>query len=809
MNANQNTYHVASAKKIRIYTLCALGLIVLLSLLDRFVLREFDLVIIENYSSIALTTWAVQATMSALTIAFLTICSNRLKDTHYGFTLEELLCIKTDSLTRLNFYETLIIVVALNALSLPAILINSLMMVCVICCISMYLTIVIVYESLQLAMSDEYIHRFAKEYVYRVLDLVKNTRVEQDEMGLPLYTDRQREYLHALTKLRLSLLSKAAQGNIPNASEDEDLVFFDDALKRFAPEHKLRGNTLECMSRLINDAVLNNNSNLAYSAYTYLPSDAIDHILEAIWLLSHHYYTGAISRREFDMVYNSLFNGRPISNRCIFIFMAEVIINADIDMLNTLLPKIDYSLTSDNSDYLIYAAFAYIYYLSFYEPSYIKTYGEAKHKLLGEAYSNLNYSIKDRRPQFSLIQLLSDCFTNDAEEKAHGYFQYFRNHTRISNDSKGLNFLPNDDIIIEYCIFYLYSHFSEYSEKENELLRRLPPSSAIVNIHKRFFSNTGEIKPNKSRDYERFAVWIQLSDRHQRNSILFESTSDNNGLLGFLRILLKDKILEETIIARESLPKYRDAILKQCQLLQRKYQKSENYTALDADNTTLARYETIRTLHVIGTLEHQISRLSEMNEHVLLVPFKKNEDKLIRRALGNANIIKNLSDVLTEQQHVLISCDSCYTQKISEHYMFKNIDANLKKQLNQLDAHVQCVDEDKIENQSFFIYYDSSLYKPAFSVRIEIQEYLTDDEIDYYLRQRHKHDEGYCIDENGDYRTKDSLIEPIRITCTREEEEKWLKNKYFCINHHVTYTVAQEPFGLVVSLDDPNDGTTQ
>ncbi len=758
-----------SLKKLLAITLGSLILSIVISCLDRLVLRDMELIPIDDYDAILIAAWQAQIILSALTVAFICIFTQTMKEVCYGHSVKELLSLSRYSIFQFNFYELIILVILLNIVSFPAVLANSLMMAASIALLASGCIIAIIYQSLNLSTGYDYIHLLAEHYVYDVLEKAKQLSAS----GSKNYPRAAESYLRVMEKVSQSLDAKIARGAVIQAWKDEDLRYLDKAIDSFPPEHELRTRTLAKLEDMIYEGAIDGNWKLTCCAYLHLSSkDALPSVSTTLYhLLQQHYTSPTAPRDLLDTIYYSLLRSKSEPNQLLLITLTQSLKYADLEMIWRVLSEIPRQRAGVDECYLIHSSYAYMYYLAFCESLYPESYGAARQQQLRGAPMHPSLSETTQR---LLTEQLWTGVLQLLRERDEDFFSMGRITYGLEIQGQGFKLSRMQRDMMSYCIFFLYSALSHpYHALPQEQLAALP-LRALLDMRKHM-TDTGDMIAERQQDYSEFCDWLGL-----------EKISQNDYLLTLLHELIKQKILEKAEAGRATLRAQREEVVEQCRQLERAYQHSELYRA-DLAEESSGRVM-LRARHMVDIIEsHKELLATSLDFDVLYSPFRENQRYLSSHGYeeGKKDELATLVDSLAAS-----GLDRCYRASWSPTVL----DAAHRGVLREYHQSVTIQDAElSVCGPPLHLYYSSSLFEPAFSVSIELQDELSDEQIDAIVTRQLKEDGDYCL--------RDSLYEHIKIPCSKEEKTQWVRAHYFYINQHVTYSKAEKPFGVLLSAE--------
>ena len=773
---------IFSTKRIIGTSLIFVLVSILIVLLDLCIIKNNSIIFLDDYDSIITTIWSMQATISTLAIAFLSIFVNRIDDVYYGMTVKELLVINSNKAFG-NYYEQIFLVIIINATSAIPVIFNSMSSVVLIAFIHLIVILNIIGVSLRISMDDNYATSLAKKYVEKLLESLTE------------------EITKTGSKVRIKneeLLMEIVHNIIQNIANKERVIIEDD--RDFMFIIKIMS---ECRSDNI-DMVNKCNTQLSVLFNKLIrKQDYLGAYHLSRWLI---YHDNLIESRQIVREFCFLYYERSLDEGIFKKFINDITSNLTqsldkyLDLGIELLLQVSlyadtryfldvvrnsYNFSGEMFNYkftrekLFQSISAYMYYIGIKEPIYIDQYGEELHKKVNDLINLTFYRNSDKLSCSTILKKEGYLY---GLSKCHELLNYDSNSLRykILMEYGQVRRIHIKEDIYEYSIFMIFSIYRSNIEIFDTLWYDF-----LIKLRKAL-TEQGELDETFSMAYEKFCTWIQ-----------WEKTLNNPSLLKGLDAYLKKKVMERVQQNRkdkatrlEKISNLKNEILSLCK-------KNPFYAPDEAiDN----EYELLITedINLYSKGVQYFGLEKNIFKHMLARLFYTNEPQM-KKIIFNAfnqysndeeiKFVNNLKDELLNNTFTINTNES-----IDHFFRCRDFEIYIIDELLKMTENIENIDYQWDIDEYAMIYIDKTKFMPKFSLDknfIEEIEYWEDSEIEKFVNEN-------CTRNNTYYM---SISNELEIECSKEECYEYIKESKFKLKCKYHLAIAEECFGMVVYLN--------
>ena len=809
---------------------------------------------INNYSSIITTIWSIQATLSTLTIAFISIFTNKLNESHYGLSIKELLAIKKD-FVGINFFEKILLIMILTAVTIIPVIFDCMNATILLAIIEFIMIFQIIETSLKVTMYDEYANSIAKKKVDKLLRDVLDEKIDDSQLETRKLTKKQEKLYSIISKIIEELNTKSDSNDISLSTNDKSFLFIIKVMRECKESYS--SVYKECSSEVVswfNDMIKSKRYINAIDLGKWMIYDADNGDSQYIArVICHEYYSGRLDREYFEIFINEIkFNTKQKLEKYFDIaleIMFQILQNADEHYFKAILSNIMQCQANYKShkrmDFLQITA-AYTYYLCLKEKLYEGEFGEKNLKIL-QGIITSEFIANGKKQKLSSIISNENYLLGINKCLSLIKRQSGKIHYRDLYILGQLRTVHVDRDIQEYAIFILFTIYKNNNNSLNQL-----PYDFLVLLRKHLTSE-GNIVKFYQDNYQKFAVWLD-----------WKPIKQNPTLLSHVEILLKTKIIERSKLYREDSSTIEEKIATLGMDIKEIWNQSPFITTNSTEKAKrcfnyfnayfkiLLKIKLIKKIirecytlvilskkisglwtNITEILQNEICINTDTNEQVKKCSFSsiecignysknvsyfgfdtfvfnqiqsdlfyKNEKNLSKLNINindwedykkNEMLIESLEKSKKDIQFNLV-----FNENIVNYLAYGQTDNCILDRIKNIDSDIIISEFNWDIGQYAMVYINDKIFKPRIIIEdsfIKTTMYLTDNEIEEYVKEQCFKDDKYFI----------KIDQDLSISSTHDECFAYIKELKFKITFEYEIIISDKEFGVVVLINSDID----
>lgn len=762
--------------------------IVILLLLDILVIQKFAIFHIQEYSSALTTLWSVQATLSTLLIAFLSIFSNKLNDINYGITVKELLMIKKDKMF-LNYYEDIVFVFILTGLNFFPVLFSCLNTLVCLVAYEFYLMLKIIMISLKLSVDDQYAEEIAKEVAIEIRNFalneenLKKRHLNNSSNSKATKEDENLDWL--LNKIVSELIESARNPTVKLNITNKSFRFLIKTIqmgdKALLNDNFHHDKILILFRSLCNDSMYSSAIDVSKEIFLNCSNDETNYVINTI---CDKYYDNQWSKESYTYFLQYLkYYVNYHFDKYFFVFLNFLLnlckyldVSTFHEFVQTLCDNMGFS-GKEKTFELLHLIGAYLYYLENEDYFMPKETEIKKERIFDLLFSEVQFGSKS----LTLSQCISDIYYLEAlgeciaeADKEKGLFY----HKHIP-PSKGAYFLNINTIINDYNKFIIFSLYNG----RNSFIEGLSMSFLIK--FRSIINDEGFILEKYQSRYQDFSDWCNIPAL--KNNTMLRDDLDSAIII---------KLLDESTSIRNHPETYLGEIKKLFANIVQVTKESEY--SVDVIKTQSVYLEVESLFHYSDFS----GKVQLMNQHDVFLEAMKM--KLYHHNIDFMEVLKtnwdwteNLEEIsnFLSRENRTVAFNRCCSRTFTDISKWQTMSEEIREIIKELDKNVKRTDERLAVSKGDVIYINDNIFKPTLTLPdrfLKISSYLKTEEIVVYINEHHY--------ENGRYFIPMPYESQTKIICTYQQCFDYVYTAMLKITLTFGVSVASEKFGACVKF---------
>lgn len=762
-----------------IFTFIGTGILVII---ESYLIQNIAIIQVKNYSSVITTLWSIQATLSTLLIAFLSIFSHRFSEINYGITVKELLMLKK-SKYGLNFYEVILFIYILTGLNFVPVLVDCLNTLVAMVLVEILLMLKIIMTSLKLSVDDQYAEIEARNLAVKLRDdafnQVDRENVPSQEGNRHKLTESEEMLVWLLDKIVAELKDTPKNSTDKLNIKNKSLFFL---LKVIQEDKKnlCKDKLLVLFNQLAYDFKYMSAVDIAKEILTIKDVSQTNNVVDTICSLFYANEWSKDSYTHFLKYLKYYIEHHMDDYFYVFLnFLMNLCKNSDTDTLLEFLQilleregRIGHKQTAE----ILHMTAAYLYYL---DNESNDTF--IKHDFILNIFQA---DIQVRKKNTCLSQYILDsdnleglCLCVEEIEKNNGAF--YQKHITYS---KGAYFITINKTVEDYCKFMLFYRY----KGDKSLIDRFS-LQFLMNVRKSTDDNGTMLDVLQSAN-SKFSDCCNIP-LVKKNPML------NNDINALIII----KLIDEA----EYIRSHPDEYLKKIKELQ-------NNIVDTSQNSCFF------TKDIVGETDKLIipeffdysdfsGKTHLLNHHEILLEEMKlslyNYNTKYMNVLNaevewfeNLDCLEEIVSFLYKEKSSL-NFNSCYYRTVSDLSVWQSKSDKLQEAINELDNNIIQSKERLNVFCGDVIYANEEIFKPRLTLEknfMKISCFLSKSEVDSYIKLHHYNDGQYFITLPYNSQTK--------ISCSYQQCYDYVCQTKLKISFEYSISVATEKFGACVTF---------
>jgi len=730
--------------------------------LDSLVFQKHAIYFIKQYSDIITSIWQVQATVSTLTLTATAYIIGRINSTYYGICIKDLLHLSDRKSTfGLSFWESILVSLLLLFVNGLFVFLNNILSVAVVSSISLYLTIVITLECIDVISESKKYADQAKALVNGLVhQILHEGQVDGNNADDPFPNTIQNALLKADTltkehfgliidKYTIELELKINSGT--DLLNDDAFNYFKSILNSFYKLHeshfqpKMYNNLINLQRYAIEKKSDKNIASIINAAL----SATEDSNVNVLKVFLSYYYSGYIDPRCFKSIidnrldqihlgfYDPIAIALAIFRKCITMCDRETFKKTMFSVFH--IPP--YRFKSSKGTILL-ISISYLYYLSFRERDFRIKNGDSAVQELRTFINEVIIDSFEEGRKLKVINILSNLKMILVDiDRAIKFLRANQYEWEISNFNS--KWLQLDSNFLDFVSFTLLAYFTRHSVKFEEL-----EINTLLEIKKRV-NTEGEVEESYRTNFIEFCNWVGRP---------FQEGTKNLALSTSIANSIKSKLLEKAQIDRAIFDSNKeDWFAKKIESVTQTLKASALYDEFASDNYHMVTFTLIeRECFGFATSEHDFSSSAEnLRSNIEGTVFAKAQ-KVFSIYEFDPDFdhpdesLKTFEGLLKKARRQGLNINQSFNNSFfseAEHYSFSD---KAKSRFNEIKSQIKlCGNLTSLNGYS--IYTDAS--KPQFGFNFNLASYiriesgLTDEDARLMLSE-YKVEDYYVYDGN-------------------------------------------------------------